>query len=123
LWLASAGLPGPAWFLAAQLGYLGAGADPLVHLALRAPTQAAFSGPAPALGTARPARAADPGPGPSRVPEHPRDPALPGRCAETRQARPRTAARVKEPAPSTRHDVGKTTKRDASLKARRERAG
>ena len=28
-------------------------------------------------------------------------PALPGRCAETRQARPRTAARVEEPPPST----------------------
>ena len=42
LWLASAGLPGPAVSLAAQLGDLGTGADPAVHLALRAPAQAEF---------------------------------------------------------------------------------
>src|SRR6266545_2450631 len=53
--------------------------------------------PAPALGTARPARAADPRPGPPGVSEHPRGPALPSRCTETRQARPRTAARIEEP--------------------------
>jgi hypothetical protein len=55
----------------------------------------------PALGTARPAGPADSRAGPPRVPEHPRDPALPGRCAETRQTRPRPAARVEEPPPGT----------------------
>ena len=62
---------------------------------------AAGGGPAPALGTARPGRAADPASGSPGVPEHPPGPALPGRCAETRQARPRTAARVDQPAPRT----------------------
>ena len=36
-----------------------------------------------------------------RFPEHPRDSRLPGRCTETRQARPRTPARVDEPPPRT----------------------
>ena len=79
--------------------------------------------PAPPLGTARPARPADPGPGPPRVPEHPREGLLPSRCAETRQARPGQAARVENCHPAPRHDVGKTTKRELTLKARRERAG
>ena len=70
------------------------------------PRPAAGGGPAPALGTA-PARPADPGPGPPGVPEHPRDPALPGRRTETRQARPRAAARVEEPAPGTPPRRGK----------------
>src|ERR1035438_463032 len=65
------------------------------------PRPAARRGPAPALGTARPARTADPGPGPPRVPEHPRDPALPDQRTETRQPRPRPAARIEEPPPGT----------------------
>src|ERR1035438_2040796 len=65
------------------------------------PRPAARRGPAPALGTARPARTADPGPGPPRVPEHPRDPALPDQRTETRQTRPRPAARIEEPPPGT----------------------
>ena len=52
-----------------------------------------------ALAAALPARPADPGPGPPRVPEHPPDAALPGQRAETRQTRPRTPARIEEPAP------------------------
>ena len=44
-------------------------------------------------------------------------PAQPGRCTETRQARPRAAARLEEPPPRTRHDVGKTTRRQPTLKA------
>ena len=42
LWLASGGLPGPGLSLAAQLGDLSAGADPVAQLALRAPPRAAF---------------------------------------------------------------------------------
>lgn len=42
LWLASGGLPGPAVSLAAQLAGLAAGADPVVDLALRAPSQVTF---------------------------------------------------------------------------------
>jgi DDE superfamily endonuclease len=85
-----------------------------------APGPAAGRRSAAALGTARPAGTAHPGPGPPRVQD---DPALPGRCAETRQARPRPPARVKDRRPAPRHDVGKTTKRERSLKARRGRAG
>jgi hypothetical protein len=48
-----------------------------------------------------PARAADTGPCPPRVQEHPREDRPARQRAETRQARPRQAARVKEPAPST----------------------
>ena len=78
------------------------GATIALHDALRARVRlAAGRRPAPPLGTARRARAADPGPGPPRVSEHPRGAALPGWCAETRQARPRTATRLEEPAPGT----------------------
>src|SRR5439155_24915727 len=55
--------------------------------------------PAPPLVAARPDRTADPGRRPPRVPEHPREGRLPSRCAETRQARPGQAARIKEPPP------------------------
>ena len=74
-------------------------------------------------GTARPARAADPGPGPPGIPAdstRPR-PAWPAR----RNPKPGPArlpgSKNRRPAP--RHDVGKTTKRDRTLTARRERAG
>src|SRR5206468_2423593 len=71
------------------------------HRLLRpaAPGPAAGRRPAPSLGTARAAGAADPGPGPPGVPEHPREGRLSSRCAETRQARPGQAARIKEPPP------------------------
>ena len=55
--------------------------------------------PAPPLGRPRPAGPAHPGPGRPRIPEHPRYHRLPSRCAETRQARPRTASRLEEPPP------------------------
>jgi hypothetical protein len=42
LWLASGGLPGPAVSLAGRLGGLDPGADPVVHLALSAPSQVTF---------------------------------------------------------------------------------
>jgi len=42
LWLASGGLPGPAVSLAGRLGGLAPGADPVVHLALSAPSQVTF---------------------------------------------------------------------------------
>ena len=42
---------------------------------------------------------------------------------ETRQTGPRAPARIEEPPPAPRHDVGKTPKRELTLKARRERAG
>jgi len=42
LWLATGGLPGPGTSLAAQLGDLEAGTDPVVLLALRAPPRATF---------------------------------------------------------------------------------
>jgi hypothetical protein len=42
LWLATGGLPGPGTSLAAQLGDLEAGTDPVVLLALRAPARATF---------------------------------------------------------------------------------
>ena len=42
LWLASGGLPGPAVSLAGRLGRLDPGADPVVHLALSAPSQVTF---------------------------------------------------------------------------------
>ena len=42
LWLASGGLPGPARTLAVELAGLGADADPVVHLALHAPSRAEF---------------------------------------------------------------------------------
>src|ERR1019366_4646156 len=42
---------------------------------------------------------ADPCPGPPRISLPPRENSLPGQCAETRQARPGAAARVKEPPP------------------------
>ena len=49
LWLASGGLPGPGRSLAAQLGDLGTGADPVVQLALRAPSRATFLAADPPL--------------------------------------------------------------------------
>ena len=42
LWLASGGMPGPAVSLASRLGDLDPGADPVVHLALSAPSQVTF---------------------------------------------------------------------------------
>jgi hypothetical protein len=48
-------------------------------------------------GNAQNHRPAHPGPGPQRISEHPRGHPLPGRCTQTRQARPRAAARVEEP--------------------------
>ncbi len=42
LWLASGGLPGPALSLAGRLAGLDPGADPVVHLALSAPSQLVF---------------------------------------------------------------------------------
>jgi len=42
---------------------------------------------------------ADPRAGAPGLSEHPREDHLPGRCAETRQARPGTAARIEEPSP------------------------
>src|SRR5690349_21210635 len=42
LWLASGGLPGPARQLAVQLAGLNSGDDPVVHLALHAPSRAEF---------------------------------------------------------------------------------
>jgi tetratricopeptide (TPR) repeat protein len=49
LWLASSGLPGPGLALAAQLGDMEAGTDPVVQLALRAPPRATFLAPDPPL--------------------------------------------------------------------------
>jgi len=49
LWLASSGLPGPGLSLAAQLGDMEAGTDPVVQLALRAPPRATFLEPDPPL--------------------------------------------------------------------------
>ena len=46
-----------------------------------------------------PAGTAHPGPRPPRIQEHPRDSRPARRCTETRQARPRTAARIEEPPP------------------------
>jgi hypothetical protein len=57
----------------------------------------------------------------TEIPEHPREGRPARQRAETRQARPRPPARIKEPPPRTRHDVGKTTKRELALKAKRER--
>jgi hypothetical protein len=57
----------------------------------------------------------------TEIPEHPREGRPARQRAETRQARPRPPARIKEPPPRTRHDVGKTTKRELTLKAKRER--
>jgi tetratricopeptide (TPR) repeat protein len=42
LWLASGGLPGPARALAGELAGLGEGDDPVVHLAVHAPSRAEF---------------------------------------------------------------------------------
>ena len=50
-------------------------------------------------------------------------PALPGRCAETRQARARTAAQIEEPPPGTPPRRGENNEEEPTLKARRERAG
>ena len=73
----------------------------------------------------RPApRRSHPGPGPPRIPEHPRDHRLPSRCTETRQARPRTATRLEEPADSrARHDVGKHPKTDTAKTGRTNQSG
>jgi DDE superfamily endonuclease len=62
-------------------------------------------GPAPrrrhpaALAAALPGQPAHTRPGPPGLPEHPRDGWLSGRCAETRQTRPRPPARLEEPPP------------------------
>ncbi len=102
-------------------------ADRWTWLIIASHTQLRLARPSPmtcaAPGNGPPRRAADPGPGPPRVSEHPRDHALPGRCTKTRQARPRTPAGSKNRRPAPRYDVGKTTKRKSTLKARRERAG
>jgi len=102
-------------------------ADRWTWLIITAHTQLRLARPSPPTcacpGNGPPARAAHPRPGPPGVWKHPRGPALPSRCTETRQARPRAAARIEEPPARARHDVGKTTKRNASLKAKRERAG
>ena len=66
-----------------------------------APRPPAGRGPAPPLGTSAPPGQARPEPRPPRVPEHPRDGGPARRCTETRQARPRQAARVEEPPPRT----------------------
>ena len=74
-----------------------------------------------ALATALPARAADPCPGPAGVPEHPPGPARSGQRAETRQARPRTPARIEEPAPG--HPPRRGQDRQTRPAPRRKPAG
>ena len=78
--------------------------------------------PAAALAAACPARAADPARvrrGFRRV----RDTAGSRSPAETRQTRPRPPDGLQQPPPAPRHDVGKTTPRELTLRARRERTG
>jgi hypothetical protein len=65
-----------------------------------------------------PARLAHPRQGPPRVPEHPPDPPRTGSRTKTRQTRPRPPARIEEPPPTTRHDVGKTVQRGNSRRDR-----
>jgi hypothetical protein len=62
-------------------------------------------------------------PRPPGISEHPRGYALPSRCTETRQTRPRPAPGSKNRHTAPRYDVGKTTRRERTLKARHERAG
>jgi hypothetical protein len=47
----------------------------------------------------------------------------PGRCAKTRQARPRTSPRIEKPAPRAPPRRGQTTRRERTLTTRRERTG
>ena len=84
---------------------------------------AAGGGPAPALGTARPARRLTP----ARVRRgfrniHATLPCLAG-APKPGKPGPGRPPGSKNRRPAPRHDVGKTTKRDRTLKARRERAG
>ena len=76
-----------------------------------------------ALAAALPARPADPRPGPPRVPQHPPGTARSGQRAETRQTRPRRPPGSKNRRPATRHDVGKTVKRDEPKKKTRRQKG
>jgi DDE superfamily endonuclease len=63
--------------------------------------------PAAALAPALPARPADPRQRPPRVPQHPPGTPRSGQRAETRQTRPRTAARIDQPAPGHQPRRGK----------------
>jgi hypothetical protein len=75
--------------------------------------------PAPALAAAPPARHHDPGPGPPRIPRRPRHSRHPRSPAKTRQTRPRTPERIRQPAqgtpprrrqtPPRREETNKTT--------------
>ena len=69
------------------------------------------------------AGAADPGPGPPRVPEHPREGRPPAGAPKPGKPGPGRPPGSKNRHPAPRHDVGKTTKRELTLKARRERPG
>ena len=72
-------------------------------------------------GNGPPRPGGSPRPGSAAGSGHPPGPALPGRCAETRQPGP--DGRQVETGAQHPARRGKTTKRDASPKARRERAG
>jgi hypothetical protein len=64
---------------------------------------------------------------PARVrrgfPEHPPGPTRSGRRAKTRQTRPRPPAGSKNRRPATRHDVGKTVKRNQPKEETRRQKG
>jgi hypothetical protein len=57
------------------------------------------------------------------VPEHPRGSRPAGQCTETRKARPGRPSGSRNRRPAPRYDVGKSTRREPTLKAMRERAG
>ena len=74
--------------------------------------------PTPTLGKTRPPGPAHPSQGPPRLSEHPPDDPAPRPRTQTQPTRPRTPARLPQPTPRTRHDVGKTVKRDRTITAR-----
>ena len=76
-------------------------------------------GPA-ALAAALPARPADPRPGPPRVPPHPPGTPRSGQRAETRPTGPGRPPGSTNRRPATRHDVGKTVKREEPRKKDRK---
>jgi hypothetical protein len=79
--------------------------------------------PAPTLGETNPAGPADTGPGPARVSEPPPAPHPACPRAETLPTRSRTPQGSKNAARATHHDVGKTTTRDRTMTAHRNRTG
>ncbi|WP_440107935.1 transposase, partial [Streptosporangium sp. H16] len=64
-----------------------------------APGPSSGGGPAPFVGETRSARAAESGSGTARVSQHPPGNVMSGPCAQTRQARPGTSARLPQQAP------------------------